>query len=138
MSRMVRLWIGFSVRVTRVRLNRFSSLGPVLRVFIRRISPQVDSVNSTKSTRSTAESQFSIRVGGSGRQFGSEQPVQVGLGSGLDQHESTRLTRSTWSTQSTQRADSVSSVFRHEKMEYCRMHASKPRLGNDIIEVVIS
>ncbi|MFS7889161.1 hypothetical protein Hanom_Chr00s000003g01603661 [Helianthus anomalus] len=44
---MVRLWIGFSVRVTRVRLSRFSSLGPVLRVFIRRISPVKISLSSS-------------------------------------------------------------------------------------------
>ncbi|KAJ0734892.1 hypothetical protein HanPI659440_Chr11g0425601 [Helianthus annuus] len=38
----------------------------------------------------------------------------------LSQTWSTRLT---WSTQST---------FRHKDLEYCRMHASKSRLGNDI------
>ncbi|KAF5779227.1 hypothetical protein HanXRQr2_Chr12g0556881 [Helianthus annuus] len=69
----------------------------MIRVFIRRIFT-VDSVNSTESTRPTAASQLSFWVSGSGRQFGSGQPVLVGLGSGSDPHESTRLTRSTHST----------------------------------------
>ncbi|KAM0043366.1 hypothetical protein Hdeb2414_s0010g00340411 [Helianthus debilis subsp. tardiflorus] len=59
--------------------------------------------------------------------------LKIGFGSGqLGQHsqtESTELTRSVQLSGST---------FRRDDLGYCRMHVSKPRLGNDIIEVVIS
>ncbi|KAM0016116.1 hypothetical protein Hdeb2414_s0031g00709491 [Helianthus debilis subsp. tardiflorus] len=41
----------------------------------------------------------------------------------------------TWSTQ---RVDSVNSACRHEDSGYCRMHASKPHLGNNITKLYLA
>ncbi|KAJ0452929.1 hypothetical protein HanHA300_Chr15g0584591 [Helianthus annuus] len=77
-----------------------------------------------------------VRISGSTSSVGVNVSQQVQLTrsnpSQLGQHsqtESTELTRSVQLSGST---------FRRNDLEYCRMHASKPRLGNDIIEVVIS
>ncbi|KAM0023294.1 hypothetical protein Hdeb2414_s0023g00637941 [Helianthus debilis subsp. tardiflorus] len=112
---------GYSVQVRVMKSTRQHGFGSGS---VRWLS-LVDSVNSPSQP-----SQLSQQMGPGSTQCTSPRlsPTRFRLGVFC-------LTRSNWSTQ---QVDSVNSAFRHERMEYCRMHASKPRLGNDIIEVVIS
>ncbi|KAF5756118.1 hypothetical protein HanXRQr2_Chr17g0810841 [Helianthus annuus] len=114
--------IQFEFWIHRVRFG--SSLGSVRALRVSHTSGQIQSKSTTRfefgQPRST---DF-----GSGSDFSYTAPVNSGQ---TQLTQFTRLTPLTRLTRSTQ-TRSTQSTFRHKDSEYCRMHASKSSLRNDI------